>query len=206
MRLAYSLVLLATIACGPDEVVCGEYSVEVNGTCEQAPHPEPSLEQAVTQMGDCDDLAAGDGRLDLELRCADAVCAGGSFADAEEALGPAQCESLYRGWLICTFANGASVQMQDADEDLQPDGLDIGSITLPAAFDGTTASGLGNGVNLRCFVDELGAPTSGSIAPFADDWFVFFAVWRGTGLSVEDREGRPDRVIEKMTLSPRRDQ
>ena len=201
MRSSLGLVWLAVIACDPGSVECGEYTEEVDGACEQVSPPAPTLADAYIELGDCPGLAPGDGRIDLELGCADEVCSGRDFHETEAAMGGDAVCTGNSSVLRCTFANGAMVTVEDEDLDGEPDPGPIGWVRLGPAFDGTTTSGLGVGVEMRCFVDQLGTPVSGSVIPSGDTWFVDRATWSEPAAWALDRDGRPDRLVDQLILT-----
>ena len=104
----------------------------------------------------------GNGRLDFEKRCADNGCIDDTYTDLVDAFGAnGFCEPSF-SWsdrLSCGWFNTIRVYFDDNDLDGIPDEFDAATaIYIDDTWDGTTDSGLGIGVSMRCFLDEYGVP------------------------------------------------
>jgi hypothetical protein len=112
------------------------------------------------------ELAAPSERIDLAAGCVDGICADMTYAEIVEATGAeGACRpSEYEGETdsLCLWATGGVVTIHDdADADGEPDPDDATSLVfVHAGADATDPRGLGVGMSLRCYLDELGAPDS----------------------------------------------
>ena len=104
----------------------------------------------------------GDGRLDLDLGCADGACSSATYDEWVVALGdPGECSQSSTGSNVrCEWSQGIRTYFDDDDADGLPDAGDAaGVVYVSPPYDGLTQEGLGLGVSLRCYTDALGDPS-----------------------------------------------
>jgi hypothetical protein len=155
---------------------CGEPPSGGDDTSAWATDAEATFEDALASLPACE-AAEADGRLDLDQGCADGLCTGMDFSDAEDVLGDALgCISLYVDYgpvqtseVLCLW-DTLSATWLDEDRDGDPD-RGSGALEVTASlpeWDGTTSDGLGAGASTSCFVDTLGAPAALTLGTAAD--------------------------------------
>ena len=152
-----AVLVLASCA---EPLECGPYTYEAAGNCFGEPVVEvtpddPTFEDTLAALPECR-LAGSNGRLDLDGRCVDDICVGGSVDALVETYGAQTC-APGGGRALCRWA-GVSVYVPDADRDGQPDpGSSVSYLDIMRA-DVSNDDGLGIGASMSCFVDRLPAP------------------------------------------------
>lgn len=116
-----------------------------------------SVDHLVTALPACV-LSPGDGALDLDRGCVDGVCADTPVAEALEVLEPTCNEPTLGsdGDLHCDTDD--DISFFDARKDRNHPRKSVHAFYLGDDYAGRTAKGLGIGVSLGCFLQELGTP------------------------------------------------
>lgn len=107
----------------------------------------------------------GDGRLELGAGCADGVCSDDAYADWVAALGEPTCGGSYTSSKVECSWDGLRAIFDDDDEDGVVDDPSelVKYFYVEEAYSGSTAEGLTQGVELRCYVDAYGDPDDVSL-------------------------------------------
>ena len=142
-------VLTAGGDCVPGEIVLAEWE-------------EGVIDGAMTR--ECE-LKEPNGDLDFVNACALGGCIGDTYQELLDVWGVGvECSPFSytigterRDRIGCDWSNGLGMHFDI--EGNNPEPTDTGDVfTIEAPFQGTTESGLGIGVSMGCFVQELGAP------------------------------------------------
>ena len=179
-----AVLVLASCA---EPLECGPYTYEAAGNCFGEPVVEvtpddPTFEDTLAALPECR-LAGSNGRLDLDGRCVDDICVGGSVDALVETYGAQTC-APGGGRALCRWA-GVSVYVPDADRDGQPDpGSSVSYLDIMRA-DVSNDDGLGIGASMSCFVDRLPAPDVLTLSRRDDgSWAIRELNWARAGVRV----------------------
>ena len=120
---------------------------------------------------------------DLDGRCVDDICVGGSVDALVETYGAQTC-APGGGRALCRWA-GVLVYVPDADRDGQPDpGSSVSYLDIMRA-DVSNDDGLGIGASMSCFVDRLPAPDVLTLSRRDDgSWAIRELNWARAGVRV----------------------
>ncbi len=143
--------------------------------------------------------STGDGSVDLVNACVEDLCVGDTYADFTAALG---APSEIIAWVTWPSGLGAGF---DPDGDPPPDDAEAVEIWLSNGYAGRTSNGLGVGVPMSCFVDELGVPDIVQLYTVNAYYVPFAMYWAGPNLSIFDEdalEGQGDNVVDTLTYEP----
>jgi len=161
VRLAATALLASMSVTGCADRTCAEglyrthdgRCVELGGEGEKNPMPEGG-----DTLPDCDRLPVG-GEIDFVRGCIEGACVNQTLAELEANLGePAQCENAGTGSVRCSFrGDTVSVLLEDSNNDSVPDdpAEEVFGLHVDEGYTGSSASGLGMGVSLRCYLEDF---------------------------------------------------
>ncbi len=144
-------------------------------------------------------LGPGDGGLDLEAGCADGICVGIPVADAIAGF-EASCKAV--GFAAdspgvpCESDDGVS--FWDSRLSTQRRSERLRQLYLRTGYDSTTATGLGLGVSLACFLAELGTPDDIELTRQGDRFVIAGLKYEAPRVWIDAVDGR----VSKLTLLP----
>lgn len=143
----------------------------------------------------------GTGILDVVSGCFGDVCAEDSFADWVDELGTPECETV-SGTVKCAWS-GLYVYVADGDGDAVADDPNevVGGFWIESPFADSTLSGLGIGVEMRCFVDAFGPPPVIEMTLQGDSYQIEEIIFVDPSLGVYDESDAVDGIADKLYVS-----
>lgn len=139
----------------------------------------------------------GDGDIDLANTCVGDLCVGDTYADAVAALGtPAD----FMPWV--EWPSGLGIGF-DPDGEPPPDEAAAVEFWVESPYPGRTTNGLGAGVAMQCFLDELGLPDDVSLSVSGSSYVVWYIHWDAPDLMVFDDDvlfGEADSIVDTLTF------
>lgn len=194
MRTFFLTFLLA--GCNP--LVCGENTVVWHDVC--VGEQPLDLADELEDLEACTPRIAGD-ELDVERGCVQGACVGDPVSAALERIGaPGVCGTQPDSDIMrCRFSAIPDLAFQaravPGAIPPKPDpSAPILLFEISGNYDGASPSGLGIGIPIACFLDELGEPSAVITGPVDDEWAVGAATWDDLGVSVFDTSGS-DSVV-----------
>jgi hypothetical protein len=124
-----------------------------------APTPTPEVAAAafpITALPACELLPAGTD-IDVRAGCALGVCANMTYAEFTAILGePDDCDPTFSDKIECVWSAGVSGNFTDADGDELVEDTSTTSFVYVEDPGLASPEGLGLGLSLQCFLDQLG--------------------------------------------------
>lgn len=143
----------------------------------------------------------GTGGLDLVGACFGDVCTENTYAEWVDELGEPECETVADstkcGW------SGVYVYVADDDGDAVADDPNevVGGFWIESPFSETTLSGLGIGVEMRCFVDTFGPPPLIEMVLQNDSYQIEEIIFVDPSLGVYDESDSVDGIADKLFVA-----
>lgn len=197
MRSTVAMMVLS-FGCGKPDDECSPGFFARDGLCYQVDEPKTTTSSSSTTppdpMGDlragwpaCD-VTSGEGTLDV-AGCALGVCGGETYVDAVASLGEADDldATVDLGYVYATWLEGVATWYPDVDVDGEIDegGLATWVTVYPSSI-ASSEDGLGPGVAMSCFVDQLGEPDVIDLSFRFDDWEIISLEWYDIDVKVWD--------------------
>lgn len=147
--------------------------------------------------------------LDLEAACARGACVGMTMVEVTQALGPPKACDAFSDSVSCRW-DGVSLDFGDTNHDGVADlGSEANYLSIDLPFNGSTGSGLGLGVSMRCFAESYGEPVRLSLSKTftavdfggGSNSFGNFSVYDFAG-TADAPDGRADTITIFQPFAP----